>query len=110
MSQVVFPGTLLRYTKKGSHFGRYYLVVVRCRGKGNGLTKETCTFPVLVDIQTGYARKHTATPPKFVPRNDWRKHGMNLCDIVGSEYAKHYEDANLVARPTMEDGITIGKA
>lgn len=105
----LYPGLLLRYTREGStRKGCIYLVAVRCRGKGKGITPDTCTFPVLIDLKTGYAKKGTSTPPKHMPAKDWRKHGIPAVDVFGTDRARYYETVKLQAFVPGTEGINLG--
>ena len=80
---VVYPGTVLKYTRTGSTAcGNLYLVAVRCQGKDSGRSRERCTIPVLVNLATGLSGFGTVTPPLNEVDN-WKDRGMPLVDIVG---------------------------
>jgi len=95
-SELVFPGDVLKYTNsKSSNDGAHYLVTVRCGGKDRaGATPDNCTFPVLTNLATGFARKGSLNPPRNMPRKDWRDYGIPLVDVVGSK-APHFTKASI---------------
>ena len=93
----VHPGDVLQYNnEKSDRNGTIYLVAVRCGGKDR--PKETCTFPTLIDVATGFSRKGTSSPPNNLT-SDWKENGIPLVDIVGSKTSMFTRTSLMVGTP-----------